>query len=80
MDEKVIEDFHKVMKKQFLEMYISQQPTLRELQAQQRQEAIERIKNILFAQLLMRLIKNYSIAGNSESLEIDLQSLAEALW
>lgn len=74
-----IESLHKEIREQFAVMHTAHRPTLRELQVQERAEAIEQIKNILFADLLIRLIKNHNIAGNQGPLEINLQTLVEAL-
>lgn len=75
----ILENFHAEMRRQFQEMYLAHRPTLRELQAQEQQKAIERIKNILFAKVLVRMIRNYSLVGNSEPLIVNLQALLEAL-
>lgn len=74
-----IESLHKAMREQFAAMHTAHRPTLAQLQAQERQEAIERIKNILFAKVLVRMVKNHSLAGNSEPLIVNLQTLLEAL-
>lgn len=77
--DQAIENLHETMRRQFAELYTAQRPTLREIRAQQKAEAIEKIKNILFAKVLVRMVKNHSIAGNNEPLIIDLGNLAEVI-
>lgn len=77
--DQLIESLHETMRRQFAEIYTAQRPSFKELQARERQEAVKKIKDILFARLLVRLIKNHSIAGDSEPLEIDLHALLESL-
>lgn len=74
-----IESLHSEMRSQFTEMYMSQRSTLAQLQAQQKAERIERIKNVLFADLLCKIIKQNSEAGHETPAEIDLQTLLEVI-
>ena len=78
-DNPVIENLHESMRKQFQAMHTAYRPSLREIQQKERQAVIAQIKDILFARLLVRMIKNHSLIGNREPLVIDLQALLEAL-
>lgn len=75
----MLEAFHAEMRRQFSEMHTSHRPTLWELQQQEHLEDVERLKNILFADLLIKLIKENSLAGHTTPAVINLQTLMEVL-
>jgi hypothetical protein len=64
---------------QFKNMPNAYRPTFKEIQAQEKVEVIEGIKNILFAKVLVRMIKNNSLTGNQCPLIINLENLAEVI-
>lgn len=78
-DQEIIENFHSEMRRQFAELYTAQRPSLKKNQAQERQEAVARIKNVLFANLLIKIIRTNSESGHETPAEIDLQSLLEVM-
>lgn len=74
-----IENLHETMRRQFQQMYIAPKQSFKELQARERQEAVARIKNVLFANLLIKIIKTNAESGHETPAEIDLQSLLEVI-